>query len=104
MVLHLAQEAGEGGVQADAMEDDTEKSPPEELANEEVVILLRKAVSELQEEECHLIQCVYFEGLSLTEVARVVGKSKSWASRLHDKSLDHLGGLLKQVGVEELSA
>lgn len=104
VVVHLAQEAGEGGVSADTMEDDTEQSPSDELVAEEVRSLLHNAIIELPKEEGELIQRVYFEGLSLTEGARLVGKSKSWASRLHDKALDRLCHLLKQVGVEELSA
>jgi RNA polymerase sigma factor for flagellar operon FliA len=46
-----------------------------------------------------LIRSVYFEGLTLQEVAHQMGISKSWASRLHSRALEQLARLLRVGGI-----
>jgi len=51
----------------------------------------------LPERERALVQGFYFDGRQFDEVAKELGISKSWASRLHAKALD----LLRDVLTEE---
>ncbi len=44
-----------------------------------------------------LVTSIYFEGFTLTQAAARCGISKSWASRLHAKSLDQLANSLKGI-------
>ena len=61
-------------------------------------ITLRKLVDDLPADAKRLITSIYFEGFSLTEAADRVGISKSWASRIHAKSLDQLAQNLRRTG------
>jgi RNA polymerase sigma factor for flagellar operon FliA len=46
-----------------------------------------------------LIRLVYFEGATLQEAGDSLGISKSWASRLHTRALEHLASSLRKLGV-----
>jgi RNA polymerase sigma factor for flagellar operon FliA len=49
--------------------------------------------------EANLIRLVYFEDLTLEHAGKKLGISKSWASRLHTKSLRRLGRSLRVCGL-----
>ncbi len=51
---------------------------------------LREAVEELTDNEQAIIEGVYFEERSLTEMADEMGYSPSWTSRLHTRALENL--------------
>lgn len=51
---------------------------------------VRDAVDDLPERERALVRGFYFEGRRFDEVAKELGISKSWASRLHSKALVRL--------------
>ncbi|PHS12264.1 MAG: hypothetical protein COA78_08405 [Blastopirellula sp.] len=70
--------------------DEHTKSPAEATESKEVHQTLRQKVDCLPDDERKLIQFTYYEGLSLKEAGEKLGKSKSWASRLHQKILDRL--------------
>jgi RNA polymerase sigma factor for flagellar operon FliA len=101
VVVHLALEAGERGPAASKLSDPSEVSPSESLELEEAHQCVRRAVAELPDEERSLVEAIYFKGQTLTAAANVLGKSKSWASRLHDRALERLLRKLQTAGVAE---
>jgi RNA polymerase sigma factor for flagellar operon FliA len=58
---------------------------------------LKKAMSQLPENNRRLIEAYYFEDATLEEIGRLLGLSKSWVSRLHAKSLDMLRTLMRET-------
>jgi RNA polymerase sigma factor for flagellar operon FliA len=52
-------------------------------------------IGKLAPDEATMIRAVYFEGLAMQEAGARLGISKSWASRLHTKAIDHLASMLK---------
>ena len=72
-------------------------NPAEAVAQEELLARLKDAVEALPEGEAAVIRQFYFEGQTLTEVARQNGKDKSWASRLHSKAVSRLANELRQA-------
>ena len=77
---------------------DQHEIPSKVVANREMQTTLRKLVDELPVDAKRLINGIYFEGFSLTEAADRAGISKSWASRIHAKSLDQLAQSLRRTG------
>jgi RNA polymerase sigma factor for flagellar operon FliA len=59
--------------------------------------MVSTAVEKLPEQEKKLIQLYYYQELSLEEVGKNLGLSKSWTSRLHTRAIDKLGRLLKEL-------
>lgn len=59
--------------------------------------MVSTAVEKLPEQEKKLIQFYYYQELSLEEVGKHLGLSKSWTSRLHTRAIDKLGRLLKEL-------
>ena len=74
---------------------DTQEPPNKVVANSELQRKLRTMVDDLPVDARRLITSIYFEGFSLTQAAERSGISKSWASRLHAKTLDQLATRLK---------
>jgi RNA polymerase sigma factor for flagellar operon FliA len=80
---------------------DSAFSPPKIVAFREVNQRLRDLIQELPTVERQLIMMTYFEGHTLQKAADRLGISKSWASRLHAKTLATLARQLRQLGVSE---
>lgn len=76
--------------------ESAEPTPEESVANEELCRLLKTLVSRLPETEKTLIEQTYFKGLTLTDAADKLGKSKSWASRVHTRVLEKLARSLSE--------
>ncbi|QQR89011.1 MAG: sigma-70 family RNA polymerase sigma factor [Myxococcales bacterium] len=75
-----------------------EKSAPDfRLQSEEQAAQVRGALEHLPEREKALIEGFYFQNRNFDEVARELGISKSWASRLHNKALDLLRQALRDL-------
>ena len=74
---------------------DTQDTPSKVVANAELQRKLRTVVDDLPVDARRLITSIYFDGYTLTQAADRCGISKSWASRLHAKSLDQMAGWLK---------
>jgi RNA polymerase sigma factor for flagellar operon FliA len=75
-----------------------DRSVPEasELAmGHEMADRLRGLIDALPSEPRELIRAVYFEGLTLQEAGNRLNISKSWASRLHAKTLQRLARSLR---------
>jgi len=75
-------------------------SPSKTVASREMQQNLRKLVDQLPSDARRLVSSVYFEGFTLTQAAERAGISKSWASRLHAKSLDQLAKSLRKMGAD----
>ena len=74
-------------------------APDSIVAEREILESLRSAVASLPEPEQRLIRWAYYDGLSLTEIARRCGHHKAWASRLHSRILGKLSRSLEAIGV-----
>ena len=74
---------------------------PEDIAERnELCGMLHHAIGGLDEDEQQLVQLTYFEGQSLAEAAKSLGRSRSWGSRTHSKILKVLGTELLGEGFE----
>ena len=72
---------------------------PEQVAEtKELCGKLHEAIDCLEPDEQQLVRMTYFEGMSLAEAAKTLGKSRSWGSRTHAKILKTLGGHLMGPG------
>ena len=72
-------------------------SPDGPLLRRERQVELRRALTLLPERERVILEGYYLEERPLDEVARSLGLSISWASRLHHKGLDRLRELLADI-------
>jgi RNA polymerase sigma factor for flagellar operon FliA len=59
--------------------------------------LVAEAVQKLPEQERTLLELYYYREMSLEEVGKQLGLSKSWTSRLHARAIDKLGRLLRDL-------
>lgn len=69
-------------------------SPEEALAKAELLAVVTQAIAELPENEAALVRRHYLEGERFDQVAKELGLSKSWASRLHTRAIRRLGEAL----------
>jgi RNA polymerase sigma factor for flagellar operon FliA len=90
---------GDFGQQASlaSMADPTAPDPPTVVISRETTHRLRQLIDTLPSEARKLIVATYFGGETLQEAGRHLGISKSWASRLHAKALEHLARSLRLV-------
>lgn len=100
-VVYLSSRAAEDAGGGDALLEDPSAAPPVEVASREIAQKLRDLVDTLPSAERRLIRTIYFEGATLQEAATALGISKSWASRLHAKTLSQLAVRLHGLGVRE---
>jgi RNA polymerase sigma factor for flagellar operon FliA len=77
---------------------DPHESPSVSVASRELQQKLPGLVDQLDSQARRLITGIYFDGFSLTQAAERAGISKSWASRIHAKSLDKLAKSLRDLG------
>lgn len=89
----------------DAMEgfqvaDDAATPIDESIELSQARRLVSEAVEKLPEQERTLLTLYYYQELSLEEVGKHLGLSKSWTSRLHTRAIEKLGRLLRDL-VEE---
>jgi len=96
-VVYLASHGEETQSAFQAVADARAQQPADRLENEEIQSLLQKLLRTLASHEQDLIRMTYYEGLSLKEAADRLGKSKSWASRLHQAILERLARALRQT-------
>lgn len=62
--------------------------------------LVAEAIEKLPEQEKTLLTLYYYKELSLEDVGKHLGLSKSWTSRLHTRSIEKLGRLLQDLIAE----
>jgi RNA polymerase sigma factor FliA len=87
-------ESGESGVA-----DPSARTPLSMVIRHETAQKLSDLVDHLPAEEATLIRAIYFEGLTLEEAGRKVGIGKSWASRVHARTLQRLARSLRSCGL-----
>jgi RNA polymerase sigma factor for flagellar operon FliA len=78
--------------------DESSPAGPAVAIRREAHQMLHRLIDALPPEARTLIHATYFEGLTLQEAGRRLGVSKSWASRLHAKTLQHLAHALRGYG------
>ncbi len=86
----------------DAMEgfqikDDRTPSVEESLELFQARKLVADAVGKLPEQERKLLELYYYKELSLEDVGKHLGLSKSWTSRLHTRAINKLSRLLREL-------
>lgn len=64
------------------------------VEHKQAVSVVRRAVETLPERERRLIEMHYFEDMSLQDAGKALGLSKSWASRLHARTIAQLTEML----------
>lgn len=79
------------------LENPQAENPEELLYEQETKEMLAKAIEQLPEKEKLVITMVYFEELSLTEIAQVLNLSTSRISQLHSKALMRLKDCLSKA-------
>jgi RNA polymerase sigma factor for flagellar operon FliA len=88
-----------------AKESDLEpldETPPaeERLERGRAARTVREVLETMPERERRLIELHYFDELPLAEAGARLGLSKSWASRLHARAIDHLAAGLARRNAE----
>ena len=78
---------------------DVGETAEEQLAQHQLMALIRKAVEERPEAERHLLVRHYFDGITFDEAAKELGLSKSWASRIHARAIEALAKDLKRARI-----
>ena len=96
-VVYLATAREDGEKAGILLEDESSPEPQSEAINREMHMKLRGLVDGLPEEAASLIRATYFEGLTLKEAGERLGISKSWASRLHKRTLLRLASSLRSM-------
>ncbi|MBK8169104.1 MAG: sigma-70 family RNA polymerase sigma factor [Sandaracinaceae bacterium] len=77
-------------------EDDAPESPEDSLMDAQTRARVTRALDVLPDRERALVQGFYFDGRTFDDVAKGLGVSKSWASRLHSKALELLREALEE--------
>ncbi|GMV14250.1 MAG: RNA polymerase sigma factor [Polyangiaceae bacterium] len=78
------------GEEGEAVGVDRGLDPEEAAAQNELSALVRETIAGLPQEEAELVRRHYLEGERFDHVARDLGLSKSWASRLHTRAMSRL--------------
>ncbi|RYZ06919.1 MAG: sigma-70 family RNA polymerase sigma factor [Myxococcales bacterium] len=78
---------GEAGEQVQVT---TADSPEDAVLRAQLLHSVKEAIEELPEDEANLVRRHYLEGERFDQVARSLGLSKSWASRLHTRAMQKL--------------
>lgn len=68
-------------------EDEPHPTPETLVANAESRVVVQDGLATLPDKERHMLEAVYFQGVTIEEAGAQLGLSKSWASRLHAKAL-----------------
>jgi RNA polymerase sigma factor for flagellar operon FliA len=89
MAAGLVSQSGVGE-EGERLAVDPEQSPEDHVQTRQLLTLLSRQVDELPDDERELVRRHYFEGERFDHVARDLGLSKSWASRLHTRAIGRL--------------
>lgn len=79
------------------IKDSTSLNPHELYEKKEVCNQLKEAIEKLPQQEKEVIKHYYYEGLTLEEIGKRLGLSKSWTCRLHAKAIKKLNQLIGNV-------
>lgn len=90
--VYLTSLDGAEGLQ---IEDVETPGQEEALGLDQARSLVRETIKKLNEQERTLLELYYYKEMSLQEVGKQLGLSKSWTSRLHARVIDKLHRLLE---------
>ena len=83
------------GDEGDRVPVATDADPEEALGKAELLAVVTRAIGDLPENEAALVRRHYLEGERFDHVAKELGLSKSWASRLHTRAIRRLSEALR---------
>lgn len=86
--LILGGEEEPGGLPLiETLEDQTAEDPQAAFETEEMKTILSKVIDRLPERERRVVTLYYYEGLTLSQIGRVLGVSESRVSQMHTKAV-----------------
>lgn len=74
--------------------EDARSTPEQSFCEKESAANVRRAIEQLPPRNRQVIEDYYFHDLTLEEIGRKLGLSKSWISRLHAKSVEMMRAVL----------
>lgn len=89
----------DAGAEPTALSGEVPVLPSAIVEHQELSELMRREISKLPEREKLVLSLYYDEGLTLAQIARVLGVSESRVPQLHSKSVLHLRSRLTAAGV-----
>lgn len=89
----------DAGAEPVALSGDVPQVPSTVVEDNEVRELMRSEIDKLPDREKLVLSLYYDEGLTLAQIARVIGVSESRVPQLHSKSVLHLRSRLAAAGV-----
>jgi RNA polymerase sigma factor for flagellar operon FliA len=89
----------DAGAEPVALSGDVPVVPSAIVEHQELSELMRREIGKLPEREKIVLSLYYDEGLTLAQIARVLGVSESRVPQLHSKSVLHLRSRLAAAGV-----
>lgn len=72
---------------------------PADFEQQDLLASVKKVLDEIEPEESEMLRKIYFQHLSMTDLAAQMGVTKSWVSRLHARAIKHLQAALKKRGI-----
>lgn len=87
---------GAGLLAADRLQDAKSTGPLAGICSRELEEKVRQLIEQLPTESAAMLRAVYYEGQTLQDVADRMGISRSWACRLHSRTLQVLSVRLKE--------
>lgn len=89
----------DAGAEPVALSGEVPQVPSKVVEDKEVSQLVRAEIGKLPDREQLILSLYYDEGLTLAQIARVLGVSESRVPQLHSKSVLHLRSRLEAAGV-----
>ncbi len=89
----------DAGAEPVALSGEVPQVPSKVVEDKEVRELVRSEIGKLPDREKLVLSLYYDEGLTLAQIARVLGISESRVPQLHSKSVLHLRSRLEAAGV-----
>ena len=89
----------DAGAEPVALSGEVPQLPSKVVEDQEVRQLVRSEIGKLPDREKLVLSLYYDEGLTLAQIARVLGISESRVPQLHSKSVLHLRSRLEAAGV-----
>lgn len=83
------------GEEGERIQVSTASSPEDEVTRAQLLALVQNAIGDLPDEEEQLVRRHYLQGERFDHVAKSLGLSKSWASRLHTRAMQRLARRLR---------
>lgn len=83
------------------VKDNNQEDVSEKIARLELYEKMRMAIGKLPKNDQEIISSYYFDELSLEDVGKRLGLSKSWTSRKHAKAMERLSDLFFNLIKEE---